>query len=196
MDAVGNAYVAGETASNEKTFPVIVGPDLKANGGTQAYLYNVSGLDIGGADVFVKATSSKSVLSKSTASLLAIGISGLEEASAISGGGAFSVNQILGSTTAYIESSEIDEVGSVDLDAIDRSKIDSTVTASADSLAISLFDNASAQGFGISGAMNLIGAGFDLRAIGADVELVGGDRLDVSAYVKDTSVNAARRNHH
>jgi beta-propeller repeat-containing protein len=33
VDAVGNAYVAGDTQSNEQTFPVSVGPDLTYNGG-------------------------------------------------------------------------------------------------------------------------------------------------------------------
>ncbi|MBN2490175.1 MAG: SBBP repeat-containing protein, partial [Planctomycetes bacterium] len=34
VDAAGNAYVAGYTASTEQTFPVVVGPDLTYNGGT------------------------------------------------------------------------------------------------------------------------------------------------------------------
>jgi len=40
VDRVGNAYVAGETASDQKTFPVTVGPDLTLN-------------DIGIGDAFV-----------------------------------------------------------------------------------------------------------------------------------------------
>jgi len=33
VDAAGNAYVTGQTSSNEKTFPVTAGPDLTYNGG-------------------------------------------------------------------------------------------------------------------------------------------------------------------
>ena len=160
-----------------------IGMSLAFNGvdsNVKAYLSNPSGIEIGGADVTVKATSSKTVTSTATASALAEGISGLEEASALSGGGAFSLNQVLGSTTAYIEGgvlgSDSDKVGKVDVDAIDSSKIEAKVGATADSLAISLFDNASASGFGISGAVNLIGS--------------GDNRLDVSAYLKNASVHA------
>jgi hypothetical protein len=35
VDDSGNAYVAGQTMSNETTFPVTVGPDLTYNGGTR-----------------------------------------------------------------------------------------------------------------------------------------------------------------
>ena len=33
VDGAGNAYVTGDTASTEATFPVTVGPDLTHNGG-------------------------------------------------------------------------------------------------------------------------------------------------------------------
>ena len=132
------------------------------------------------ADVVVKATASGKITSTSEASALAQGISGLEEASALSGGGAFSLNQVLGSTKAYIEGgvlgSDTDKVDNVDIDAVNRSTINSEVLATAESLAISLFDNASATGFGIAVAVNLVGS--------------GNNRLDVSAYLKDASVHA------
>jgi len=35
LDAAGNAYVAGDAASDETTFPVSVGPDLTYNGGSR-----------------------------------------------------------------------------------------------------------------------------------------------------------------
>ena len=35
VDAAGNAYVSGTTASTEATFPVVVGPDLTYNGGNR-----------------------------------------------------------------------------------------------------------------------------------------------------------------
>ena len=42
MDAAGNAYVTGSTASTEATFPVTVGPDLTYNGGsTDAFVAKV-----------------------------------------------------------------------------------------------------------------------------------------------------------
>jgi len=45
VDGSGNAYVTGITYSTEATFPVIGGPDLTRNGGTDAFvaLVNVSG---------------------------------------------------------------------------------------------------------------------------------------------------------
>jgi hypothetical protein len=44
VDAVGNAYVTGETQSTEQTFPVISGPDLTYNGGTiDAFVARITG---------------------------------------------------------------------------------------------------------------------------------------------------------
>jgi hypothetical protein len=40
-DAAGNAYLTGETMSSESTFPVIAGPDLTANGSTDAFVAKV-----------------------------------------------------------------------------------------------------------------------------------------------------------
>ncbi|HEX5036070.1 MAG TPA: SBBP repeat-containing protein, partial [bacterium] len=42
VDASGNAYVAGETGSTEATFPVVVGPDLTANGMNEAFVAKVA----------------------------------------------------------------------------------------------------------------------------------------------------------
>ncbi|MBN2490123.1 MAG: SBBP repeat-containing protein [Planctomycetes bacterium] len=44
VDAQGNAYVCGETSSNETTdkFPVLVGPDLAFNGGTDVFVAKVN----------------------------------------------------------------------------------------------------------------------------------------------------------
>jgi hypothetical protein len=50
VDSAGNAYVTGETASTEATFPVMVGPDLTWNGLTDAYVAKV---DPAGAFVYV-----------------------------------------------------------------------------------------------------------------------------------------------
>jgi hypothetical protein len=41
VDASGAAYVTGQTGSNEATFPVVVGPDLTFNSGTDAYVAKV-----------------------------------------------------------------------------------------------------------------------------------------------------------
>ena len=42
VDAAGNAYVTGDTLSDQTTFPVIVGPDLTHNGGTDAFVAKVN----------------------------------------------------------------------------------------------------------------------------------------------------------
>lgn len=44
VDAVQNAYVAGETYSDEGSFPVLVGPDLTHNGGADAFVAKVVAL--------------------------------------------------------------------------------------------------------------------------------------------------------
>ena len=41
VDPAGNAYVTGQTQSDEKTFPVTIGPDLHSNGGGDAFVANV-----------------------------------------------------------------------------------------------------------------------------------------------------------
>jgi len=41
VDSSGNAYIAGDTFSNEGTFPVAVGPDLTHNGGSDAFVVKV-----------------------------------------------------------------------------------------------------------------------------------------------------------
>ncbi|MGH3848669.1 MAG: SBBP repeat-containing protein, partial [Pseudonocardiaceae bacterium] len=45
VDSTGSAYVTGHTASTEATFPEVVGPDLTANGGFDAF---VAKINIGG----------------------------------------------------------------------------------------------------------------------------------------------------
>jgi hypothetical protein len=42
VDPLGNAYVAGNTSSDERTFPVVVGPDLTINGGNDAFVAKVN----------------------------------------------------------------------------------------------------------------------------------------------------------
>ena len=42
VDADGNAYVTGETVSNEFSFPVLVGPDVTANGGLDGFVAKVN----------------------------------------------------------------------------------------------------------------------------------------------------------
>jgi hypothetical protein len=42
VDADGNAYVTGDTLSNDSTFPVIIGPDLTLNGVTDAFVARVN----------------------------------------------------------------------------------------------------------------------------------------------------------
>jgi hypothetical protein len=41
VDGSGNAYITGQTASDEKTFPVVVGPDLTFNGDYDAFVAKV-----------------------------------------------------------------------------------------------------------------------------------------------------------
>lgn len=42
VDTVGNAYVLGNTASTETTFPILVGPDLTHNGSRDAFVAKVN----------------------------------------------------------------------------------------------------------------------------------------------------------
>jgi Beta-propeller repeat len=42
VDSQGNAYVAGTTNSSEASFPVLVGPDLTYNGGTDAFVAKIA----------------------------------------------------------------------------------------------------------------------------------------------------------
>ncbi len=42
VDSAGNAYVAGDTTSDQTTFPVTVGPDLTFNGGYDAFVAKVN----------------------------------------------------------------------------------------------------------------------------------------------------------
>lgn len=41
VDATGNAYIVGNTSSNQTTFPVAVGPDLTQNGYSDAYVAKI-----------------------------------------------------------------------------------------------------------------------------------------------------------
>ena len=41
LDRVGNAYITGQTASSEATFPVTVGPDLTYNGASDAFVAKI-----------------------------------------------------------------------------------------------------------------------------------------------------------
>jgi hypothetical protein len=41
IDESGNAYVTGDTSSNEDSFPVITGPDLTSNGDQDAFVAKV-----------------------------------------------------------------------------------------------------------------------------------------------------------
>ena len=47
VDASGNAYVTGFTASNQSSFPVKVGPDLTHNGGVDAFVAKVNSAGTG-----------------------------------------------------------------------------------------------------------------------------------------------------
>ena len=49
MDGSGNAYVSGQTSSNQTTFPVAVGPDLTYNGNWDGFVakVNASGTKLG-----------------------------------------------------------------------------------------------------------------------------------------------------
>ena len=42
VDADGNAYVTGQTLSDELSFPVLIGPDVTANGGVDAFVAKVN----------------------------------------------------------------------------------------------------------------------------------------------------------
>lgn len=42
VDGQGNAYIAGETGSDDRSFPVVVGPDLTFNGGQDAFVAKVN----------------------------------------------------------------------------------------------------------------------------------------------------------
>ncbi len=42
VDAAGNAYVVGYTASTEATFPVTIGPDTTFNGDHDAFVAKIS----------------------------------------------------------------------------------------------------------------------------------------------------------
>lgn len=42
VDASGNAYVVGDTTSNQSSFPVTVGPDLTHNGGIDAFIAKIN----------------------------------------------------------------------------------------------------------------------------------------------------------
>jgi len=42
VDSLGNAYIAGYTFSNETNFPVFIGPDLKFNGNSDAFVAKVN----------------------------------------------------------------------------------------------------------------------------------------------------------
>jgi len=52
VDSAGNAYITGNTQSTEETFPVLNGPDLESNGGSDAFVAKVksdgTGLDYAG----------------------------------------------------------------------------------------------------------------------------------------------------
>jgi len=47
VDASGSAYVTGQTASNQSTFPVKIGPDLTYNGGDDGFVAKVNSLGSG-----------------------------------------------------------------------------------------------------------------------------------------------------
>jgi hypothetical protein len=42
VDAAGHAYITGRTGSNEATFPVLIGPDLTHNGGSDAFVAKIN----------------------------------------------------------------------------------------------------------------------------------------------------------
>ena len=52
VDSAGTAYVTGNTASDQTTFPETVGPDLSHNGGYDAFVAKIGGLPLAGIGVY------------------------------------------------------------------------------------------------------------------------------------------------
>ncbi len=62
VDAIGNAYVIGQTSSSEASFPETVGPDLTYNFGTDAFVAKIASGPAAPASLTATAISSSSII--------------------------------------------------------------------------------------------------------------------------------------
>ncbi|MBT7080925.1 MAG: hypothetical protein HN929_05590, partial [Chloroflexi bacterium] len=122
--------------------------------------------------------SKKNINAISAAASLGVAIGGTTGV-AVSGGGAVAVNAIMGSTNAYISTSNVQSAGDVILDASSDSEISATVVAA--SLAAGL---GGTTGVGVSIGISVAGNFIGYTSEGKDAV------SEVMAYVKDSSISA------
>jgi hypothetical protein len=150
---------------------------------SSAYIKNAPGIYTGGGDVVIMATDFRQIFSEASAAAFT-GSLGLFEASSLTGGGSWSMNTVLGYSKAYIEESVIGSVtapvGAVDIDAVSNAEIWADIASAAAAVSLS-GSPASAYSIGLAVAMNWVGDFF---------YGVSGDPLQVSAWIKNSDVQA------
>ena len=156
--------------------------------GLVAYAHNVTDLTANSGSVAVSASEAATIVSTASASAISVAVS-LKGTSGFSGGGAISVNTILGNVAAHIEGGTATATGStgdVTVSATDTSIIHSTVAATVVSAAAAP-GSTPAIAIGLSIAYNLIGWR------GASVDSGGSAPITVSAYTKNANLSAGRK---
>ena len=150
---------------------------------TLGYIKGVDSLTIGGS-LEVKATDNATIESTSIAASLAVAI-GAKGGFSVSGAGAVADNTVLGSTTAYIENTEITQSSAITVEAFNTSDIDATVGAGSGSVAAS-------SGTGVGAAL---GAAKSVNRIGAySITLDDTDVIEPVDVVKTVNTSAFIKN--
>jgi hypothetical protein len=134
------------------------------------------GVDATSGAIKVEAFEKADIDAVSVAASISVGISGGTAGISVSGAGAAANNQIRTTTNAFVQDSRLDSDGAVDITAENTSEIDATIVAVAGAVGVG-----STAGAGIA-----IGAAVAQNSIGDP----GGNRSEVQAYVKDSSINA------
>ena len=181
VDAEAEAVAIGAALTVTSGSSTVLGVSIArnlVNSNSAAYIVNANQVDTAGGSVIISAKDTRLISAEATAAGVSAGL-GLDNASALSGGGAYAENKILGSTKAYIEESVIgsnaSKVGIVDIDALSKSTIDADILATSVAIGISA-TGASATSIGFSAAMNTIGD--------------GDNPLQVDAWLENSSIHA------
>ncbi|MEL7303266.1 MAG: hypothetical protein AAGJ53_06195, partial [Pseudomonadota bacterium] len=170
----------GLSLGTEKGLALSVGVSLADNTVNNSVLAFIDDADVGtsGGNLAIAAHSDVEIDATSVAVAVSVAIA-QDLGVALSGGGADATNTILGKTNAYIQDSEITNVGNVMLTAENTSKIDAKVVGIA----------ASVGAGGDAGGAAAIGAAVARNNVGWST---GGTPrpLEVRAYLQDSSLQA------
>ena len=103
VDAKAEAVAIGAALSITSSSPTVVGVSIARNlvdTDVSASLLNAKQVDTSGGSVIISATDTRQILAEATAAGVSVGL-GFDDASALSGGGAYTENKILGTTRRF-----------------------------------------------------------------------------------------------